>query len=56
MKPGPKKGAKYTRRKPLVEKRCETCGRKFRGLLKRGRYCSTRCRDTAAKRRLRGNS
>lgn len=56
MKPGPKKGAKYTRRKSLVEKRCEVCGRKFTGLLNRGRYCSRGCNSTAQKRRKRGSS
>ena len=50
---GPKKGTKYKRRKKLTEKRCATCGRMFSGVLARGRYCSGRCRDTAAKRRKR---
>lgn len=53
-KPGPAKGAKYQRRKPKVAKRCVHCNREFSGLLSRGIYCSSRCRDTAGKRRRRG--
>lgn len=51
--PGPKKGARYQRRKKTVEKQCEVCGKKFQGLLERGRYCSATCSSTAAKRRQR---
>jgi predicted nucleic acid-binding Zn ribbon protein len=53
VRPGPKKGAKYKRRKKLTGKKCATCGKTYSGLLSRGRYCSSRCRDTAAKRRQR---
>lgn len=56
MRSGPKKGAKYKRRKKLTGKKCATCGKTYSGLLSRGRYCSNRCRDTAAKRRKRGGN
>lgn len=51
VKPGPKKGAKYKRRKQPVTKVCAQCGRQFTGLLARGRYCSRKCRDAAGYQR-----